>query len=289
MTLRYAHRLSFVLTAALMSWSTTAFAQTAPSLIGTWRIEHGTVAPWVKKSDHSANPTALLGQIITVTKDLFDGGKFARCAKPSMTVTHFPADALFQGGLPAPAKKVARDELGFSPFPVVGISLNCDAGLYEFHRADAQTMVVALNNVIWTLTRAPGATAEATSPAGVMQRFLEAHFAGDMGFDAASVAAKHTFFTDVLRDRMKKYFAKPSSPNETPVIDGDPFTDSQEYPTRFAVGAGTITGERATVVVRFADGYRIRPVTFALRRAQSGWLMDDITYNTGESFTKLLR
>ena len=38
---------------------------------------------------------------------------------------------------------------------------------------------VAIDNVIWTLDRSPGALAAATTPAGVVQRLLEAHFAFD--------------------------------------------------------------------------------------------------------------
>ena len=264
-------------------------AQSAPSLIGTWRIERGVIAPWVKKSDQSPDRQALLGQTVHVTVANFDGGQLARCAKPSMKVTHFSADALFQGDLPVPAKTIARDALGLHPFPVAGISLNCDAGLFEFHRADSQTMVVALNNVIWTLTRAPGATALATSPSGILQRFLEAHFAGDMGFDSASVAPKREYFTKALRTRITAYFAKPSSRDEVSAIDGDPFTDTQEYPTRFAVGAASIKSGRATVTVKFADGYRVRPVTYEFRRDHGAWLIDEITYTNGESFVAMLR
>ena len=229
MTPQHARRCSAQCVALSLAFASHALAQTAPSLIGTWRIERGVIAPWVKKSDHSPDRHALLGQMVHVSAANFDGGQLARCAKPSMKITHFPADALFQGDLPTPAKTIARDELGLNPFPMAGISLNCDAGLFEFHRADSQTMVVALNNVVWTLTRATGATAVATSPAGVVQRFLEAHFAGDMGFDSA------------------------------------------------------------TVIVRFADGYRVRAVTYSLRLAQREWRVDNITYTTGESLAAMLR
>ena len=193
-----------------------------------------------------------------------------------------PAEGLFQGGLPAPAKKLAREVLGFARLPVAGISLHCDAGLYEFHQADAQSMLVAVNNVIWTLDRSPAAFAAATSPSGVMQRFLEQHFADDMGFLKPDVMAKRAFFTDSLIRRIDRYFAKPSPKDETPAIDGDPFTDSQEYPTRFSVGAGKVTGDRATVRVRFADGYRVRRVTYLLRSQSGTWRIDDIHYDGGQ-------
>lgn len=139
-------------------------------------------------------------------------------------------------------------------------------------------MLVAVNNVIWTLDRSPAALAEAASSSGVMQRFLEQHFAGDMGFLKPDAMAKRAFFTDSLN----RYFAKPSPKDETPAIDGDPFTDSQEYPTRFSVRAGNVTGDRAAVSVRFADGYRVRRVTYLLRAQSGTWHIDDIHYCCGQ-------
>jgi hypothetical protein len=46
-------------------------------------------------------------------------------------------------------------------------------------------------------------------------------------------------------------FARPVPSDEAPVINGDPFTNSQEYPPGFTVGAVLRVGSRATVPVRF--------------------------------------
>ena len=273
----------FALVASVLAIAPTMLvAQRAPTLIGVWRISHGVVAPWVKPTDPKPNAHEFIGERVTVTTARVDGDRLLTCARPNFEVTHMPAEGLFQGGLPAPAKTLAREALGFTRLPVVGISLNCDAGLYEFHQADAQTMLVAVNNVIWTLDRSPAALAEATSPSGVMQRFLEQHFAGDMGFLKPDVMAKRAFFTDSLIQRINRYFAKPSPKDVTPAIDGDPFTDSQEYPTRFSVRAGNVTGDRAAVSVRFADGYRVRRVTYLLRAQSGTWHIDDIRYGGGQ-------
>ncbi len=256
-------------------------AQRTPTLIGVWRISHGVVAPWVKPTDPKPNAHEFIGERVTFTTARVDGGPLLQCARPNFEVTHMPAEGFFQGGLPAPMP-LAREALGFTRLPVVGISLNCDAGLYAFHQADAQAMLVAVNNVIWTLDRSPAALAEAASPSGVMQRFLEQHFAGDMGFLNPDVMAKRAFFTDSLIQRINRYFAKPSPTDETPAIDGDPFTDSQEYPTRLSVRAGNVTGDRAAVSVRFADGYRVRRVTYRLRAQSGPWHIDDLHYCCGQ-------
>ena len=74
-----------------------------------------------------------------------------------------------------------------------------------------------------------------------------------------------------------------------PVIDGDPFTNSQEYPTRFSVQRTTVNATRAVVVVRFADGYSSRSMRYHLRSGPTGWRMDGITYQDGSTFNDQLR
>ena len=56
----------------------------------------------------------------------------------------------------------------------------------EFHVADAMHLLVAIDNVIWTLDRSPGALATASSPEGVVQALLERHFATGLKFDRAT-------------------------------------------------------------------------------------------------------
>ena len=74
--------------------------------------------------------------------------------------------------------------------------------------------------------RSAGAFAPDSAPAGIVQRLLESHFAGDMGFDATTAASKRAWLTDALRTRIARYFAKSRPSDDVPPIDGDPFTDS---------------------------------------------------------------
>jgi len=85
------------------------------------------------------------------------------------------------------------------------------------------------------------------------------------------------------------YFAQPASADEVPVINGDPFTDSQEYPTRFAVNKASVRGSSAEVPVRFADAYRNRNVTYLLVRERGVWRLDDLVYEQGETLQGLLK
>lgn len=261
------------------------------SLHGVWRVSRGELAPWVPATDKGWNTKSWIGQTIRFEPNRVVGPESLRCSGVvNYEATNYPADALFQGGLPTPAAKavLAATNLGFVKLPARGTSLNCDAGLFEFHQVDATTELVAINNVIWTLDRSPGALAEATTPSGVMQRFLEAHFAGDMGFDAATVAAKRQYLSTALFALMKKYFAKPVPKDEVPDIDGDPFTNSQDYPARFSVGAAATTANSSTVRVKFSDAHYTENVTFLLTKEGGAWRVDDVRYNDNSTLRTLL-
>lgn len=258
------------------------------ALTGTWRVVRGQVAPWVAATEARPNVREWIGQTVRVTARQVSGPRVLRCAAPKLEATRMPPEGLFQGGLPAPADVAAR-ALGFATPPIAGVRLTCDAGLFEFHQADAQSMLLAVDNVIWTLDKSPGATAADTTPAGVVQRFLEQHFASDMAYDTSALVAKREWLGEAFAAQLRQYLAMPVSPNEAPELDGDPFTDSQEYPTRFSVGAARVVGARATVPVRFSDGYRSYRVSYQLLRTSGRWRIDDVSSQNGRSLRALLR
>jgi hypothetical protein len=258
------------------------------ALTGTWRVVRGQVAPWVAATESRPDVREWLGQTIRVSAAGVSGPAVLRCATPRLEATNMPPEGLFQGGLPAPADAAAR-ALGFAAPPVAGVRLTCDAGLFEYHQPDAQTMLVAVDNVIWTLDKSPGAQAAASSPSGVVQRFLEHHFANDFGYDTSAIPAKRAWLSSALAAQLLRYLSMPGSPDEAPELNGDPFTDSQEYPTRFSVGAARVVGTRGTVSVRFSDGYRRYRVTYQLVRATEGWRIDDVLDQRGRSLRALLR
>lgn len=259
-------------------------ALAADALTGSWRFTHAAAAPW---GAPLAGGATLAGQTLILAPKRMQGPAPLDCGPARLEASAYPAEGLFQGNLPAPAKKQAQ-ALGLGRFPVSGLRVTCGAGIFEFHRADADTLLLGLDNRVWTLSRAPGALAAADSPAGRVERLLETHFAGDMGFDAKSAAAKAAFQSQRLNQLVAAYLARPRPQDEVPPINGDPYTDSQEYPTRFAVGAARLQRDRAQVPVRFADALSRRSLTFELVRTGGVWQVDDIDYGHGDRLSTLL-
>ena len=171
--------------------------------------------------------------------------------------------------------------LGLSGASVKGVTVSCDTGVFDYHFADADTLLLALDNRIWTLDQTAGTRAAKSSPEGVVQRFLEAHFFGDMAFTPPSVAAKREFLSAALAGSIDAWFAQPKSPEEPPAINGDAFTDTQDYPARFAVGARSEAPTGAAVPVEFADAFVRRTVIFMLTRKNGRWRIDDLQFNDG--------
>jgi hypothetical protein len=256
-------------------------------IVGQWRIERSALAPWVRHARTVSPNRRWVGLTVTFAPARVDGPGVLRCGRARYVPTSVMADALFQSALSAPTADA--DRLGLASMPVPGTSVRCDTGVFEFHRADETTMLVALDDVIYTLSRAPGALAADSTPAAVVERMLEHHFAGGMSFTAAQLEYHAAYLTPGLKERIRRYLAKPSDPSEVPAINGDPFTDSQEYPTRFAVGMGAVRGDAALVPVRFAFGRGSRVVEYIMRRERGGWRVNDVRYPRRGTLTQLLR
>jgi hypothetical protein len=127
------------------------------------------------------------------------------------------------------------------------------------------------------------------SPTEVVRAFYAFHFAHDMAFTRSAVRRRAAWLAPDLLAMCRAYFAKPDQPDEVPDIDGDPFTDSQEYPRSFRVGTAAIAGDTARVRVTFvfAGGDR-RGVTVVLTARAGSWLIWDVEYGAEPSLRKLL-
>jgi hypothetical protein len=272
---------------ALVLADRSAAAHSPEDLMGQWRMTRAVVAPWAEEGEAKIE-RAWIGKNIVFKSNKVKGPGPVACANAQYEATSMPAEGLFQGGLPAPAVAAAQ-ALGVAKFPVSGMSLACDTGVFEFHQAGTDALLFALDNVIWTLDRSPGSRAAAQSPEGVTQRFLEAHFNGDMGFDRQTAGAKAASLSRGLQNSIKTYFAAERPEDEVPPVDGDPFTDSQEYPTRFSVALSEQRGrDRATVPVIFSDGFRDRRVVYRLIDERSRWRIDDLQYEDGGTLSEML-
>jgi hypothetical protein len=254
---------------------------------GRWRVTIGIPAPWLPVVA-KADTRAWVGEELRFGARSLRGPGVLSCRDAQYEMVSVPAGELFQGKLPAPAA-VSAERLGIGRTPLPGLRVRCDGSILDFHRVDADTMLIAVDDVIWTLDRSPGARAPATSAEGTVQSMLQSHFAGSMEFVPASVQAKRAWLSAGLLARLEAYFAKAVPVNEPPLVNGDPFTDSQEYPTRFSVGAATVENDRATVIVRFADAHRERMVRYRLVRSEGGWRVDDLNYADGNALSVRLR
>ena len=279
-------RVAAVVAVACMS-SVSAPAATPDALAPTWRITRVIGAPWAPGESTRPPLQDWVGEAVNFKAGSVEGPGVLRCGNAVRETTSYPAEGLFQGNLPAPALEAAQ-ALGIAHLPVAGVSLSCDSGIFEFHRVDAENMLLALDNQILTLSHSPGALASADSPEGRVQRLLEAHFGGDMGFTPANLKGQRIWFSRALDGAMSRYFARPTSVDEVPTVDGDPFTDSQEYPQRFSVGTARMSKGKADVPVRFSDAFRERTVIYVMRREGGTWHLDDLRLGTGETLRGLL-
>ncbi len=244
------------------------------------------VAPWTDDAGAGVKPQ-WIGATVAFGAKAVKGPHPIGCGHAKFEATDAPPEGLFQGGLPEPAS-TTMIPLGLAGMSFKGVSVSCDKGVFDYHYADDDTLLLALDNRILTLDRTIGAHASKTSPEGVVQRFLEAHFDGDMGFAAPLAAGKRVLLSKSLAEKIDAWFAVPQNPDEAPAINGDPFTDTQEYPARFAVGAGERTAEGLFVPAEFADAFSKRSVRFVLKREKGRWLIDDLKYEDGSMLSAML-
>jgi hypothetical protein len=271
-----ARRAAGSLRAWALCWSFASLCAHGDDRAGLWRITHSVPAPWAAVVDASvAAVPNHAGQTLVLDETALRGPGPLDCAPARVELLRVSAEGLFEGNLPAPAEEAAR-ALGIAAFPVDQVRVTCANAAFDFHHVDSQTLLLGLDNRVWTLSCAPGALAAPDAPSGVVQRLLELHYGGAMGFTPATVDAKRRFLTQALVRDTADYFDRPVPPDDVPVLNGDPFTDSQEYPTRFAVSDADVEAGSARVPVRFADAWREYVLEFHLVRGVDGWQVDDV-------------
>jgi hypothetical protein len=266
-----------------------ASAQAAPAatIEGTWHVSNAHVAPWVAESAPQPDTTTLLGRNVVFGPGRVDGPGALACANARYEFEARPLDGLFQGNLPAPVKNSAA-RIGLVQEPVPSVTMNCDTGLFDLHFATPDALLLGLDNVVWVLDRSPGALAAADTPEHTVQALLEDHFAHGLQFTPERARAQKRWFSAALAQKIDAYFAQDFPADEVPPIDGDPITDSQEYPALFSVREAKTEGEASAVPVRYDDSYLARTVRFELRRENGEWRIDELEYEHGTPFTALL-
>jgi hypothetical protein len=129
----------------------------------------------------------------------------------------------------------------------------------------------------------------ANAPRATVQQLFADHFMHDMGFTRDTVARKRNWLTSGLNQEIDAYFRRPFPADEPPPINGDPFTNTQEYPSAFQVGEAVMDAGKANVPVVMTIGPERRTVRAHVVRQGTGWLVDDLVYADGSTFRALLK
>lgn len=248
-----------------------------------WRIGRSVAAPWARDGGNLAPSAALLGKLLRFSATEVQGPHPLGCGKLRHEFVMSPAGGLFQGALPEPAEVFAQ-RLGVSRLPVLSLHINCDTGTFDYHLLTPRRALLGLDNRVWRLQRDD----RGRGPEDVVLAFLQRHMSADMAFTPAIIARGGKFFSPDLARAIRLYFSQPGPKEEAPGIDGDPFTNSQEYPTRFELGRLLREQGRAIVPVRFGEVGSGQVVRFELRRVGLRWRLDNLHYEDGASLRRLL-
>ena len=137
-------------------------------------------------------------------------------------------------------------------------------------------------------------TAESNAPAQLVKSFYRDHFSHDMGFTATAIQRKRKWLEPGLYKLSQAKLAEPRSPDEAPTINGDPFTDSQEYPHSFRIVKTIISAHKADVQVLFQwiEQRKVvnkRTITVKLNKRGSRWQIANLVYESGPDLRTLLK
>jgi len=135
---------------------------------------------------------------------------------------------------------------------------------------------------------APATKAPAVAPADAVKAFYKFHFAHDMAFTQKNVDARKAWLSPGLLGLLSAELKKPVKPDDVPDIEGDPFTDSQEYPSSFQVGEATVQADKASVPVTFVWPAEKKGATVKLIIVSGEWRIDDILFDGDEPLRETL-
>ena len=121
---------------------------------GTWELTAARVAPWWDQQGEEPAPDPAFKKF-TLAADKSSGPPIVTCAKPTYSTNIVPLRSLFQGNLPEPTKDAAT--LGITDLDVTMLTFTCtdnnaDVSL-DFPMRDAETILLGLDNVIYTFKR----------------------------------------------------------------------------------------------------------------------------------------
>ncbi len=146
---------------------------------------------------------------------------------------------------------------------------------------------------LWVESRAMAQAASPQDPAlRAVRSFYAFHLAHNKSFTVRNVQQRKRwltteFYSLLLNELKRQAAASKTHPDEAPEFEGDPFTDSQEYPDSYRVGKSEVNGDLAKVTVtlvwsaRTSRGRDKRDIVVELAKGAPGWLINDIINNEG--------
>ena len=134
----------------------------------------------------------------------------------------------------------------------------------------------------------------ASAPVMTVRDFYRHHFSHEMGLTEAALKSKRRWLAPELYGLLMFERRREMPPDTAPYIDGDPFTNSQEYPNTFRVGKATQAGGTARVEVVFkwvAQGRVVeqRKAGVRLLKYRGAWRIADVVGADGASLLAGLR
>ena len=153
-------RMSALLLVASLLGGSPALAADIP-ILGDWIIVDAIVAPWIAEGvddkTYLLDGKAHLHMKVTFQPDrVISKDPVIGCTNASYERTLYPPRALFQGSLPEPDQIEIARNLGFPSGEIPGFDVACSTGVFSYHFADRDTLLFALDNVIYTLERDEG-------------------------------------------------------------------------------------------------------------------------------------
>lgn len=279
---RRVRALALMLLVAATAHGAMAFESGQPA--EQWRIGQPHFTSLSSAGVPKQKAAALTGQVVHLGGTTVKAPHPLACASAQYEYILTPAEGLFQGTLPPPARRSAR-HLGVRVLPLLSLRVTCDAGVFDYHLLSPNQALLGLDGTVWRLQR----RAAESSPEAAVRDLLHVHFVHDMGFNPASAARKRSHLSPALARAIAAYFARPQPADAVPAINGDPFTDTQEYPARFVIGRAVTDGNSAQVPVHLGEAKQARVVHAVLRRVGGRWRVDDLRYDDGRSLRRLLQ
>jgi len=169
------------------------------------------------------------------------------------------------------------------------------------HRLTVKLSIVVLFLISVGIRATTAGQVPTSDPATrAVRAFYTYHLAHNKNFNVRNIQLRKRFLTaelyDLLMKQLKKQAAEAKAhPDDAPDYEGDPLTDSQEYPNSFRVGKSEGGGDTSKVSVtllwsaRTSRGKDKRDIVVEVKKVGTGWLINDIIDHEGKSLAAELK